>query len=161
MLKYKKDFNFYLLWKFTILGDKSRNMLATKTTLNFRRPRSKKLSNHSMCSNWHISEKHKDVYPWSALWISIRISTLASMVLRQVVFINIFQNLCFPISYHKYNVSKVSAFVLDKGFINLVYPFSHFKQKNRQTNNPKSYLPVFSLCFLWLHLEKVWPKHML
>ena len=56
MLKYNKDFNLYMLWKLRTVGAKSRNILATKTALNFSGPHSKKLTNHSMCSNWHISE---------------------------------------------------------------------------------------------------------
>ena len=49
--KYKKVLNFYLLKESIELGDKSRNILATKTAINFIWPYSRirpaKLTNHS------------------------------------------------------------------------------------------------------------------
>ena len=57
---YNKVFNFSLLKKLWALGhyDKSRNILATKTALNFSGPLSRvrptKLTNHSARSNWEI-----------------------------------------------------------------------------------------------------------
>ena len=57
-LEWKKVFNCYLLHKLRKFNDKSRNSLATKTTINFsdlcRRVQPTKLTNHSVCTNLEI-----------------------------------------------------------------------------------------------------------
>jgi len=83
-LTFKKVLNFYLLQNLRALGDKPRNILATKTALNFSGPYSRvgsaKLTSHSARSNWEIyisspeealplvSTKNRDLWEGAIFW---------------------------------------------------------------------------------------------